>query len=85
MRQLHVGQEFNKQRGAPVHSVHCFRLSPDPGEQWSTTMGSGRRHRQVLAGAAMREDRVDLALQPTLGAIVGGGRGVSPCGFPRLL
>ncbi len=40
------GEEF-EQRGAPVRSAHCFRVSPDPGESWSTAMGSGRRHRQV--------------------------------------
>ena len=45
-RQLTMGQEF-KQRGSPVRSAHCFRVSPDPGESWSTAMGSGRRHRQV--------------------------------------
>ena len=46
-----IGQEF-KQRGAPDRSAHYFRASPDPGESWSTAIGSGRRHRQVLAGAA---------------------------------
>ena len=45
-RQLTLGLEF-KHRGAPVHSAHCFRVSPDHGESWSTAMGSGRRHRQV--------------------------------------
>ena len=45
-RQLTMGSEF-KQRGAPARSAHCFRVSPDPGESWSTAMGSGRRHRQV--------------------------------------
>ena len=49
-RQLTVGSEF-KQRGAPVRSAHCFRVSPDPGESWSIAMGSGRRHRQDGAGA----------------------------------
>ncbi len=79
-----LGQEI-KQCGAPVYSGHCFRVSPDPGESWSTAMGSERRHRQVLAEAAIREDRVDLALQRTLGATFGGGRGVFSCGFPRLV
>ena len=46
-----MGQEF-RQRGASVRSAHCFRVSPDPGESWSTAMGSGRRHRQDGAGAA---------------------------------
>ncbi len=78
------GQEF-EQRGAPARSAHCFRVSPDPWESWSTAMELGRRHRQVLAGAARREDRVDLVLQRTPRATVGGGRGVSPCGFPRLV
>ncbi len=45
-RQLTMGLEF-KQRGAPVRSAHCFRVSPDPGESWSTAMGLGRRHRQL--------------------------------------
>ncbi len=45
-RQLTLGLEF-KQRGAPARSAHCFRVSPDPGELWSTAMGSERRHRQV--------------------------------------
>ena len=45
-RQLTVGLDF-KQLGASVRSAHCFRVSPDHGESWSTAMGSGRRHRQV--------------------------------------
>jgi hypothetical protein len=77
------GEEF-EQRGVPVRSAHCFRVSPDPGESWSTAMGSGRRHRQVLAGAARSEDRDDLALQHTPRATVGGMRGVFSCGFLRL-
>ena len=76
------GEEF-EQRGAPVRSAHCFRVSPDPGESWSTAMGSGRRHRQDGAGAARREDRDDLALRRNPRATVEGGRGVFPCGFPR--
>ena len=77
------GEDF-EQRGAPVRSAHCLKVSPDPGESWSTAMGSGRRHRQVLAGAARSEDRDDLALQHTPRATVGGRRGVFSCGFPRL-
>ena len=34
---------------------------------------------------ARTEYRVDLALRRTLRAVVEGGRGVFPCGFPRLV
>jgi hypothetical protein len=79
------GEEF-EQRGAPVRSAHCFRVSPDPGESWSTAMGSGRRHRQVqLQGGSCkaRSRRSRATTHP--GATVGGRRGVFPCGFPHLV
>ena len=76
-RQLTMGLEF-KQRGAPVRSAHCFRVSPDPGESWSTAMGSGRRHRQVqrreLQGKITSISRYD-APQERLGEA---GEGFSP-------
>ena len=84
-RQLTLGLEF-KQRGAPVRSAHCFRVSPDPGESWSTAMGSGRRHRQVqLQGGSCtaRSRRSRATTHPR--ATVGGRRGVFPCGFPHLV
>jgi hypothetical protein len=71
------GEEF-EQRGAPVRSAHCIRVSPDPGESWSTAMGSGRRHRQVqrreLQGKITSISRYD-APQERLG---GAGEGFSP-------
>ncbi len=82
-RQLHR-ETSSSSAVPPFVPAHCFRVSPDPGDSWSTAMGSGRRHRQILAGAARRENRVDLALRRTPRATVGGMRGVFSCGFPRL-
>ena len=71
------GEEF-EQRGAPVRSAHCFRVSPDPGESWSTAMGLGRRHRQVqrreLQGKIASISRYDAPQ----GRLSRAGEGFSP-------
>ena len=75
-RQLKVGLEF-MQRGAPVRSAHCFRVSPDPGESWSTAMGSGRRHRQVQlqGGSCKARSRRSRATTQSKGDCWGRARG----------
>ena len=82
-----MGTEFGKRDPPSVvtltHSRHYSRLTL--GGVYTMSRPTTSRPRAEQREGAAREDRVDLALQGTPRAIVGGRRGVFSCGFPRLV